>query len=141
MEDIKSWFKASEDDEFRVLGWILLKGSSWTNEIADNLEYDLDSMKSIIKSMIKKDWIVRVTIDANAPSAYVMCRLSELHSKGIDKMERFQERNFYRVTETGLRAYWLKFKGQGKRINNCYMDEFDKMLSSLPNDNTKTQDL
>src|SRR3990167_1128005 len=123
----------SESDEWRVIGWIALKGSSCTNEIADTLEYDLETMKSIIKSLLKKQWIFRITIDENNLSPFVMCRLSELHSKGITQMKQFQERNFYALTEKGFDAYMVKFKGQHKRANNCYLQYVTPL-----EDNTET---
>ena len=111
----------SEEDEWRVIGWLALKGSSWTNEIAETLEYDLEAIKALIRTLLKREWIFRVTIDANNPSPFVMCRLSELHSKGITQMKQFEERNFYALTEEGFERYAIKFKGHHKRANNCYL--------------------
>jgi len=137
MVDLKSFESKflTEEDEWRVIGWLALKGSSWTNEIAETMEYDIETAKGLVRNLIKKNWIFRITIDENNPHVLVMCRLSELHSKGITQMKQFQQRNFYGLTLEGFEAYQKKFRGQKKRAKNAYIQYLN--LMPLENDTLK----
>lgn len=116
-----------ENDELAVLGWILLKGSSWTNEIANKFEYDIDSAKLILRRMLKKKLIRQFYPDPLYPQGLIACRITELQSKGIDTYGKVCERNWFCATLKGVQDYAEIQNGKGHRIEAAYLKEYTEL--------------
>ena len=126
----------NQDDEDRVVGLILEFGSSYPSEIARHLLLRVEQVNVIIIKLINKEILVRIIPDPFYPQFLMKSSIGRLWNIGISEYLNFTKRSWVIVTEKGFWYYVDKFKGEHRRANVNYLNQYPNLalIYKLSND-------
>lgn len=118
----------SNDDEDRVLGYILSVGTAYNSDISKHLLLSSEQVSAIVINLINKELLTRMIPDQYYPQPLMRARIAEMWAIGlVGGYKDFINRSWFIATEKGINYYSNKFKGEHRRISCAYLETYPEI--------------